>query len=93
MQRLHLHIYGRVQGVYFRVSVKDQADKIGLVGWVRNCPDGHVELVVEGNTTDLNYLLGWCRQGPDLAQVVRIEEIWGDKTGVLVGFDIRPTLR
>ena len=93
MQRLHLHIYGRVQGVYFRVSVKEQADKIGLVGWVRNCSDGHVELVAEGNTADLNYLLAWCHKGPELAKVVRIEEIWSDKTGVLVGFDIRPTFR
>ena len=93
MRRMHLHIYGRVQGVYFRVSSQKKAAQLGLVGWVRNCADGHVELVAEGSDEELKQLLEWCREGPELANVVRIDELWESATEALVGFDIRPTLR
>ena len=93
MRRIHLHIYGRVQGVYFRVSSQKKAAQLGLVGWVRNCADGHVELVAEGADEGLKQLIDWCQEGPELANVVRIDELWESATEALVGFDIRPTLR
>ena len=93
MRRMHLHIFGRVQGVYFRLSSRKKAVDLGLVGWVRNCADGHVELVAEGDDSQLKILLQWCHDGPELANVVRIDEIWETATEALVGFDIRPTVR
>ena len=93
MHRLHLHIFGRVQGVYFRVSSQKKAEQLGLVGWVRNCADGHVELVAEGDKVQLRQLLNWCQEGPELANVVQIDEIWEPSTESLVGFSIRPTVR
>ena len=93
MQRIHLHIYGRVQGVYFRVSAQKKAETLGLVGWVRNCADGHVELVAEGAELSLEQLLNWCHSGPPMAKVVQIDKLWEAATGALAGFDIRPTLR
>ena len=93
MRRIHLHIYGRVQGVYFRVSSQKKAERLGLVGWVRNCADGHVELVAEGKDAELKQLVDWCQSGPELAKVARVDELWESATEALVGFDIRPTLR
>jgi len=48
MKRLHLKIFGRVQGVYFRSSAQSKAHELGLSGWAKNLPDGTVETVAEG---------------------------------------------
>lgn len=73
LQQLHLKIYGRVQGVWFRASAKKAADKLQLTGWTRNCIDGSVEVLAEGNRTDLEKFLAWCRNGPELAKVEKVE--------------------
>jgi len=75
-KRVHLKIAGRVQGVYFRASTLQQAQKLGLTGWVMNCPDGSVEAVAEGVEPRLEELINWCRQGPDGARVAEVVIQW-----------------
>ena len=72
-KRVHAFISGRVQGVFYRSSTKSQAMRMGLTGWVRNLPDGRVELVVEGPPNAVDELLQWCYKGPDYSRVDRIE--------------------
>ena len=88
MKRLHATISGRVQGVWFRASAVDQARELGLVGWVRNLPDGRVELVAEGPQADLEALEKWCHRGPPLAQVREVLAQWLDAEGQFLGFRI-----
>ncbi len=71
--RVHILIYGRVQGVFFRAWTEDKALELRLKGWVRNNPDGTVEVVAEGSEKDLETLISWCRKGPPDARVERIE--------------------
>ena len=70
-----LLISGKVQGVWFRASTRDQAEKLGLRGTVRNLPDGSVYLEMEGPEEALEAMLHWCWEGPPLAEVenIRIE--------------------
>lgn len=74
---IHIFISGRVQGVYFRSSMKNIADKLNIVGWVRNSDDGKVEAVVQGSAHDVTNIIDWCRHGPPSAEVnnVLTEEI------------------
>jgi len=74
--RVHLIIRGRVQGVYYRASMLQEAQKLGLKGWVRNCADGSVEAVAQGPRDQLEKLFAWCRKGPPGAQVSRIDAQW-----------------
>lgn len=73
----HYIVSGRVQGVFFRVSARDQAREIGLQGWVRNLSDGRVEAMACGNQTQLDIFELWLKQGPDMAIVneLKIESI------------------
>jgi len=79
--RVHLRIYGQVQGVFFRASTEAEARRLGFTGWVRNCPDGSVEVVAEGPRARLENLVAWCRHGPPRAQVDRVEIEWSEATG------------
>jgi acylphosphatase len=69
MATIHLLIKGRVQGVFFRVSAKEQADRLGVRGWVRNTSEGHVEIVASGDDNVLQQFIDWCRHGPPRAAV------------------------
>ena len=73
MPCLHLHISGRVQGVWFRESMKREAERLGMTGWVRNLTDGRVEAVACGTESQLEALLQWSAKGPPLARVDRVE--------------------
>jgi acylphosphatase len=77
VQRVHLWISGRVQGVFFRSSTREQARTRGLTGWVRNAPDGRVEAEVQGPPTAVRQLVTECHEGPPGAAVttVDVEEI------------------
>ena len=90
MKRIHLVIHGRVQGVFFRVSAIEQAQRLGLSGWVRNTDDGAVEIVAEGEESALQALRKWSRQGPPSAHVQQVEDIKEDATGEFRGFHARP---
>ncbi len=63
---------GRVQGVSYRASTASEARRLGVVGWVRNLPDGSVELEVEGPDDRVAALLAWCQSGPPAARVERV---------------------
>lgn len=62
-------ITGRVQGVWFRASAQEEANKLGIMGWARNLPDGSVEVLACGEKDKLLQLYDWLKQGPDLATV------------------------
>ncbi len=70
---LRLVIHGRVQGVYFRDSMRREAQTLTVAGWVRNRSDGTVEAVVQGNPDDVDAIVRWVRRGPARAQVERVE--------------------
>ncbi|MFA5109811.1 MAG: acylphosphatase [Desulfobaccales bacterium] len=86
--RLHVLIEGRVQGVFFRASTRDQARARGLTGWVRNLPDGRVEALFEGDKRVVEDMLRWCRQGPTYSYVDRVEEEWQAYQGDLTDFRV-----
>ena len=89
VRRAHLLISGRVQGVWYRQSTKQAADRIGgLCGWVRNLPDGRVEAVAEGPEEKIEALIAWCREGPRLASVRDIDVTWHEPEGGASGFDV-----
>lgn len=88
-ERIHLQIEGRVQGVFYRASARERAHNLGLTGWVRNQPEGRVELVAEGPREVLESLLAWCRKGPPLARVDSVEADWGAPTGEFSSFEVR----
>ncbi len=70
---LHALVEGRVQGVGFRASTVAAARRLGLGGWVRNLPDGRVELKAWGDQAALAQLREWLRQGPPFARVDRLD--------------------
>lgn len=84
MKTLHLRIHGRVQGVWFRESMRVEAERLGVTGWVRNKPDGTVEAVVQGEDTATDALIEWAHRGPPQAQVDRVEI--GEAQGQFSGF-------
>ena len=88
--RKHLSVVvsGKVQGVYFRASAKQQALDLSLFGFVRNLPDGRVELQAEGHETNLNRLLQWCYTGPQNAKVTHVDFEWSDSLNNYDAFDI-----
>jgi len=69
MKTLRLQIRGRVQGVWFRESMRREAERLGVTGWVRNTPDGAVEAVVQGPAEAVDALIEWARSGPPMARV------------------------
>lgn len=72
-RRVRAVVRGVVQGVSYRASARAEAQRRGLVGWVRNVPDGSVELEAEGPSAALDAFLDWCRRGPPLSEVTSVE--------------------
>lgn len=88
-RRMRLFVHGVVQGVFFRVSTREQAVALGLRGLVRNLPDGSVEVVAEGHEAALLELIKWCKRGPPGARVSSIvEEPWEDARDEFATFRI-----
>lgn len=87
--RVHLKIHGRVQGVYYRASTVQEAQKLALTGWVMNCPDGSVEAVAEGARQKLEALIAWCRQGPTGARIIGVDVRWEKPKNNFYSFTIR----
>ena len=71
--RRRVCVSGRVQGVWFRESCRDQAQAAGVAGWVRNLADGRVEIVLEGPPGAVDEVLAWCRRGPRRARVEAVD--------------------
>ena len=87
--RVRLKIAGRVQGVYYRASTVQEAQKLGLTGWVMNCRDGSVEAVAEGAKPKLDELIAWCHQGPDGARVTQVDVRWETPENKFYSFSIK----
>ncbi len=86
--RLHVTVSGWVQGVGFRWFVMQQAQRLGINGWVKNLPNGRVETMAEGSADDLNSFLSELKRGPSYARIDNVEETWSQARGGLRGFDV-----
>lgn len=86
---MHLRINGYVQGVFFRANTRDIAQRLGLTGWVRNLPDGSVEIVFEGPKDLLKEATRWCYKGPPGASVKDVRESWDEYKGEFDSFFIK----
>lgn len=89
MARLSATVYGRVQGVFFRYFVRNEARGLGLKGYVRNLASGDaVEVQAEGEKPQLDRLLEQLKVGPPGAWVKRVEIDWSDYSGQFTNFSI-----
>ncbi len=87
-----LRIVGLVQGVFYRESMRQRATQLGITGWVRNCADGSVEAVVQGDALAVGQMIEWAQRGPESARVDNIDvETVGDNVHHTT-FDKKPTL-
>ncbi len=88
-QRLHVQVFGHVQGVSFRYYTQLRAKELGLTGWVRNRPDGSVEVIAEGNRNRLEDLLAFLHQGSPAADVTNVNVDWLAANGEFSDFRVR----
>ena len=88
MIRVHLLIQGEVQGVCYRATTREEAERLGLKGWVRNLDSGDVEAEVEGPEEIVEEFIRWCRKGPPAASVSDVKVTGLDYRGELRGFGI-----
>jgi acylphosphatase len=79
--RRRVVVHGRVQGVFFRDSLRRLASSRGVGGWARNNPDGTVEAAFEGAADDVDALVSFCHEGPRGASVERVEETQEEPEG------------
>ena len=86
MKTLRLVMHGCVQGVCFRDSMRREAQRLGVAGWVRNRIDGSVEAAVQGNPAAVDAIVRWAHHGPQFAHVERVEI--EPHEGSYTGFDI-----
>jgi acylphosphatase len=89
IKQKHCLISGRVQGVSYRYSAQQQAHKLGVTGWVRNLADGRVELLIQGETEQMENMLNWANQGPRFAEVTSIEVTEQSADLIFTDFEIR----
>lgn len=85
----HARIFGRVQGVSFRYYTEQEAVRLGIDGWVRNCPDGSVEALICGEERAVSAIKQWLQQGPAHASIERIEFNEASAIAIEAGFSIR----
>lgn len=69
VERMYVSVSGRVQGVFFRAALREEARRRGVTGWVRNTRDGRVEAELQGASDAVEALIDVCRQGPPAAEV------------------------
>jgi len=87
--RVHLVVRGRVQGVFFRGGMQEEAERLGLAGWVRNRPDGAVEAEAEGARDAVDALIAWAHRGPPAARVEGVTIAWRTPSGAgRIRFDV-----
>ncbi|PID71876.1 MAG: acylphosphatase [Desulfobulbus propionicus] len=86
---VHVSIQGRVQGVFFRESTRQQANVLGVSGWVRNCFDGSVEAMLEGEEQKVEEMLTWLHHGPATARVDTLQWTESEPENVSFPFEVR----
>jgi len=86
--RAHVYVSGRVQGVYYRATTRDEARERGVDGWVRNLDDGRVEAVFEGPEDAVESMVAWCHEGSPKADVEEVTVERGPPEG-RSGFEVR----
>ncbi|MDB5246168.1 MAG: hypothetical protein JWQ40_562 [Segetibacter sp.] len=72
MPTTHLIIKGKVQGVFYRATAKEIAEKCGVTGWIKNTLDGNVEATITGTEEQLDQFANWCKKGPARAKVTEV---------------------
>ena len=85
----HMICMGRVQGVFYRASTKRKADELGLTGWVRNLPNGDVEVMAYGEKEELEALYQWCKHGPPMASVIQVIKVESHDHHIPEHFEVR----
>jgi len=86
-KHLNIKVFGRVQGIFFRATAKEQADKLNLLGFARNEKDGSVYIEAEGEEEKLDKFVKWCYIGPSMAGVEKVEII-EDKLKNFLQFEV-----
>lgn len=76
-KHLNIAVYGLVQGIFFRVTAKEETDNLGVTGFARNEPDGSVYIEAEGEKEKLDEFIKWCYKGPPLAKVKKVLVVEG----------------
>jgi acylphosphatase len=89
MASLAATVRGRVQGVFFRAFTQSHARQLGISGYVRNLPDGSVEVRAEGEKSQLELLESYLRMGPPASRITEVVTNWSEYTGEYKGFYIR----
>ena len=89
MKQAHIIVEGKVHGVFFRESTKNKANQLGLNGYVKNLPDGNVEIVAEGNKDNLRELIEFCRGSPGASKVSEVKFVFQDTQNIFNGFVIK----
>lgn len=89
MRSVKAVVSGRVQGVWFRAHTQDKARELGVNGWVRNLPDGSVEIVAQGDAAQIDALLSWARHGPPQAEVRDLQVSYLEEDTSHTEFEIR----
>ena len=88
MSSFRLVIHGQVQGVFFRDSMRTEAQRLGITGWVRNRRDGAVEAVVQGEEKSVEEIIRWAQHGPQWARVEKVD--LSPEHGSYLRFEILP---
>lgn len=88
LRRVRVRVEGRVQGVFFRESTRREAQALGVSGWVRNCEDGSVEALFEGDEKAVERAIAFVRRGPEWARVLRVEVTDEPPAGGCRGFEV-----
>ncbi|OGI10370.1 MAG: hypothetical protein A3I68_04770 [Candidatus Melainabacteria bacterium RIFCSPLOWO2_02_FULL_35_15] len=88
MYQARLLITGKVQGVFYRTSCQEVAQRLGLSGWVKNLSDGNVEALVQGEKGEIEKLITWCKKGPPGAVVSNLDVNWETIVKQITSFKI-----
>lgn len=86
--QVNIRIAGQVQGVFFRRSAKEEADRLAIGGWVRNNRDGSVEIMAVGPKDQLDQFAAWCKKGPREAKVEKVDIKWEQNSKDFDKFEI-----
>lgn len=88
MYQARLLITGKVQGVFYRASCQEIAQRLGLNGWVKNLSDGNVEALAQGEKEKIENLIAWCKKGPPGAVVSNLDVNWETVVKQITSFNI-----